>query len=198
METGSNTYRRYQRILWQAFAINTVMFVVELLAALQADSLSLMADSIDFFGDAGNYLVSVAVLGASVSWRAGTALIKGVFMLSFGLFIGVQGIDYHQHSIVPVASTMGMIGLLAMFANLGVAMMLFRFRHGDADMRTVWLCTRNDALSNIAVMLAALGVLGTASGWPDRLVAGVMALLAITSGVAVTRQSLRELKRNSG
>ncbi|MGC1439205.1 MAG: cation diffusion facilitator family transporter [Burkholderiaceae bacterium] len=190
---GTPEFFRYRKILWAAFIINAAMFGVEAGAALQADSLALLADSIDFLGDAANYLVSLAVLGASLAWRARTAMLKGLFMLSFGAYIAVKAVMNFYSGVIPDAMTMGVVGSLALVANLSVAIMLYRFRQGDANMRSVWLCTRNDSLSNIAVMVAALGVFGTASGWPDLLVAAVMAGLALTSGVSVVRQAAREL-----
>jgi Co/Zn/Cd efflux system component len=197
LEPGSPAFVQYRKVLWVAFLVNLAMFFIEIFAALRSDSLSLMADSIDFFGDAANYLVSLAVLGASLSWRAGTAMLKGAFMLGFGVFVGIQAIGHYQAGVVPEAATMGAVGFLALLANLGVAYLLFHFRNGDANMRSVWLCTRNDALGNLAVLAAAAGVMGTATGWPDLLVAAIMAALALTSGTSVIRQARRELQHDA-
>lgn len=195
LDPGTPAYRQYRRVLWIAFLVNLSMFFIELVAAIRADSLALMADSIDFFGDAANYLVSLAVLGASLTWRAATAMLKGTFMLGFGLFVGWQAIEHYRAGIIPEAGTMGAVSFLALLANLAVAFLLFRFRNGDANMRSVWLCTRNDALGNVAVMIAALGVLGTGAGWPDLVVAAIMATLAITSGFSIIGQARRELQQ---
>ena len=170
------------------------MFVVEFTAAWTSGSVSLLADSIDFIGDAGNYALSLAVLGMAASSRARAALFKGVCMAAFGVFVIGQALWNLRAGIVPEPATMGVVGFVAMTVNVGVAVMLYRFRSGDANMRSVWLCSRNDALSNVAVMLAALGVFGTASAWPDLLVAGVMAVLALSSSWCVVRQARGELR----
>jgi Co/Zn/Cd efflux system component len=185
---------RYRKILWMALAINLTMFGVEVGAGLRSGSVSLLADAIDFFGDAANYGITLAVLSAGLLWRARTALLKGASMLLFGVFVVARALWMLTQGGTPEAFTMGAIGLLALLANGGVAAMLYAWRDGDANMRGVWLCTRNDALGNIAVMLAALGVFGTGTAWPDLAVAAVMAGLAITSGWVVLRQGLREFK----
>jgi len=186
--------RRYRRALWIALILNAVMFVVELGAAWTSGSVALLADSIDFMGDAGNYAISLAVLGMAASSRARAALFKAACMAAFGVFVIGQAIWSLTAGGVPEPVTMGVVGFLAMTVNVGVALMLYRFRSGDANMRSVWLCSRNDALSNVAVMLAALGVFGTASAWPDLLVAGVMAVLALSSSWSVVRQTRGELR----
>ncbi|HEX7633901.1 MAG TPA: cation transporter [Noviherbaspirillum sp.] len=185
---------RYRRILWIALVVNAAMFGVELAGGLRADSVSLLADAVDFLGDAGNYAVSLFVLALAPVWRSRTAMIKGVTMGSYGLFVLGQAAWHAAAGSVPQAATMGMIGFLALAANLGVAVLLFAYRNGDANMRSVWLCTRNDAIGNVAVMLAALGVSGTGSGWPDILVAAVMGVLGLTAARAVIAQAHGELK----
>jgi Co/Zn/Cd efflux system component len=184
---------RYRRILWLALLINAAMFGVELLAGWQAGSLSLLADSIDFAGDALNYGVSLAVLSAALAWRARAALIKAVSMMGFGLFLLARAVWSLWHGSAPDATTMGVVGLVALVANVTVAWMLYAFREGDANMRSVWLCSRNDAIGNMAVMLAAAGVVGTGSGWPDLLVAMGMAALALHGGWQVWGQARYEL-----
>lgn len=184
---------RYRRVLWIALVVNAALFVIELGAGYQSGSVSLLADAIDFAGDAANYAVSLAVLAAALSWRARAAQLKAACMLGFGLFVlGKTGWGL-LHGSVPDAATMGAIGVLALVANVAVAWLLYAFREGDANMRSVWLCSRNDAIGNIAVMGAALGVQGTGSGWPDLLVAAAMAGLAISGGWAVLRQAQGEL-----
>lgn len=185
---------RYRRILWLALAINLAMFLVEIGAGVRAQSVSLLSDSLDFFGDAANYGVSLWVLGLGVVARARASLAKALTMGAFGLFILAIALWRFVGDAVPDAPTMGVVGLLALVANVVVAMMLFSFREGDSNMRSVWLCSRNDALGNIAVMLAALGVFGTGSAWPDLVVAVIMALLALTAAAQVTVQALGELK----
>ncbi|MBI2768146.1 MAG: cation transporter [Burkholderiales bacterium] len=183
----------YRRALWIALVVNALMFGVEVAAGVRADSVSLLADAIDFFGDAANYGLTLAVLSLGAAWRSRTALLKAVTMLAFGFAVLGRTAWAVLHGVPPEAVTMGAVGTLALAANLGVAWLLYAFREGDANMRSVWLCTRNDAIGNIAVMLAALGVLGTGTAWPDLAVALVMATLAISAGVSVLRQAMGEL-----
>ena len=185
---------RYRRALWVALAVNAVMFVIELAASWQAGSLSLLADSIDFFGDAANYALSLAVVGMALAVRARAALFKAACMGGFGVFVLGQAAWRLGEAAPPAALTMGAVGFLALLANVGVALVLYRFRSGDANMRSVWLCSRNDAIGNLAVMLAALGVFGTGSAWPDLLVAVLMATLALSAARAVARQAWAELR----
>jgi len=184
---------RYRRILWVALVVNAAMFAVEVGAGVQSGSASLLADAIDFLGDAANYALSLWVLAMALTWRARAALIKGASMLAFGVFVVGRVAWGAWQGTAPEPFTMGTIGLLALAANLGVAVLLYTYRDGDANMRSVWLCTRNDALGNVAVMGAALGVFGTGSAWPDLAVAGVMAWLAIAGGISVIRQAREEL-----
>ncbi len=188
---------RYRRILWIALAINAAMFGVEIAAGMTSGSLALLADAIDFAGDALNYGVSIAVLTAAVTWRARAAMVKALCMAGFGLLVLGQAVWNVRHGGVPDAATMGVIGFVALAANVAVAAMLYAFREGDANMRSVWLCTRNDAIGNIAVMLAALGVLGTGSQWPDLMVAIGMSALALQGGWQVWRQARAELHESS-
>ncbi len=185
---------RYRRILWVALAINLAMFLVEIGTGLRADSVSLLADSLDFFGDAANYGVSLWVLGLAMATRARAALLKALTMAAFGTFVLAMAISNFVDGSVPHAPTMGVIGMVALLANLLVAGLLYSFREGDSNMRSVWLCSRNDALGNLAVMLAALGVLGTGNGWPDLIVATFMGVLAISGAIQVARQALQELR----
>ncbi|HMP09701.1 cation transporter [Hydrogenophaga sp.] len=184
---------RWKRALWIALWVNALMFVVELVAGWQAGSVSLLADAVDFAGDAANYGLSLAVLSMAVVWRSRAALVKGATMLAYGLFVLAKAAWVWQGGGVPHAATMGIVGLLALLANTGVALLLYRWRQGDANMRSVWLCSRNDALSNLAVIAAAAGVFGTGSAWPDLAVAAIMALLAISAGWSVVRQARGEL-----
>ncbi|UUY10200.1 cation transporter [Pseudomonas sp. J452] len=185
--------RRYRKILWLALVVNFVMFAVEIGAGLRAGSVSLLADSLDFLGDAGNYAISLWVLGLGVVLRARAAQFKALSMLLFGLGVLAAAVWQLLQGEVPNAPTMGVVGSLALLANLGVAALLYAYREGDSNMRSVWLCTRNDALGNLAVLLAALGVFGTGSAWPDLLVAVIMASLAISAAIQVLRQARGEL-----
>ena len=193
-DTRSASNPRYRKILWAALSINLAMFGIEIGAGFQSGSTSLLADAIDFFGDAANYGVSLAVLSAGAVLRARAALVKGACMMGFGLFVLGRAAWMYAQGGTPEALTMGSIGLLALAANVAVAAMLYAWREGDANMRSVWLCSRNDAIGNIAVMLAALGVVATGSAWPDLAVASGMAVLALVGGWSVTSQALAEIK----
>jgi Co/Zn/Cd efflux system component len=186
----------YRRVLWIALVVNALMFLLEIATGLRAGSVSLLADAIDFFGDAANYALSLAVLSLGLAWRARAAMLKAASMLVFGVLVLARAVWVAAHGDTPEALTMGLVGMLALAANLGVAWLLFAFRDGDANMRSVWLCTRNDAIGNMAVVLAALGVFGTGTAWPDLAVAAVMAALAISAGVSVLRQARGELARS--
>lgn len=187
---------RYRRILVIALVLNVLMFGVELVASWWSGSVSLLADSIDFFGDAVNYGVSLAVLSMAVVWRSKAAMAKGIAMFSFGVFVLARAGWGIVAGDTPEPLTMGVTAVMAFAVNMGVAWMLYAFREGDANMRSVWLCSRNDAISNIAVMVAALAVLLSGTRWPDLIVALVMGGLALTSGTSVMRQAGGELKNS--
>lgn len=189
---------RYRRILWIALVANAAMFLIEVAASLGSDSLSLMADAIDFAGDALNYAVSLAVLASALAWRARAAMLKALSMMGFGIFVLVQAVLALWNGDTPDAATMGVVAVLALAVNVAVAWMLYAFREGDANMRSVWLCSRNDAIGNLAVLLAALGVFGTGSAWPDLLVASLMAALALQGGWSVLRQARGEMAGDGG
>jgi len=189
-----DTSSAYRRVLWIALFINAVMFAVEAIAGMAAGSVSLQADALDFFGDAANYALSLSVLSLALVWRARAALVKGISMGLFGVWVLGAAAYNVIAGATPSAITMGAIGFLALVANVGVAVMLYRFREGDANMRSVWLCSRNDAIGNAAVMVAALGVFGTGTLWPDIVVAAVMAGLALSAAVETVRAALQELK----
>ena len=183
----------FRRALWLALWVNLAMFFVEGLASLQSGSVSLMADAIDFFGDSANYILSLTVLSMGMVWRGRAALAKGMTMVVFGLVVWGRAIWVAHSGLTPEPLTMGAVGALALLANVAVALLLFRFRSGDSDMRSVWLCSRNDAIGNVAVMAAALGVFGTGTAWPDLVVAGIMGTLAITAGVSVARHARSDI-----
>lgn len=184
----------YRRVLWVALVINAAMFAVEAAAGLIAGSVSLQADALDFFGDAANYALSLSVLSLALVWRARAALVKGLSMGLFGVWVLGAAAFNIAGGATPHAVTMGVVGFVALIANVGVALLLYRFREGDANMRSVWLCSRNDAIGNAAVMVAALGVFGTGTLWPDIAVAAVMAGLALSASIETVRAALRELK----
>lgn len=184
----------FRKALWVALAINLAMFVVEIVGGLRSGSVSLLADAIDFAGDAANYAITLVVLSMGLVWRSRAAMVKGLSMLAFGVFVLARAGWLIYAGVVPEALTMGVIGALALVANVSVALMLYAFREGDSNMRSVWLCSRNDAIGNVAVMVAAAGVLGTGSGWPDLIVALIMSGLALSVGYSVVRQARRELR----
>lgn len=183
---------KFRMALWIALWINLSMFLVELIGGAYAHSSALWADSLDFFGDAVNYGISLAVLGASLYWRATVALIKGLTMAAFGLVVMAKVIYAYLLGIPPEAITMGIIGAIALLANVITAVILYAFRDGDSNMKSVWLCSRNDAIGNVAVIFAAIGVFGTGSLWPDMIVAVIMATLGLTAGYQVVKQALQE------
>ena len=185
---------RWRRILWAALLINAAMFGVEIVAGVAADSRALQADALDFLGDAANYAISLLVAGMALAWRARAALAKGLTLIGLGGWVMITAILAALGGAAPQPELMGIIGALALAANTAVAIMLYRFRTGDANMRSVWICSRNDAIGNVAVMLAALGVFGTGSAWPDLIVASIMAGLALTGGFQVFRHAIAELK----
>jgi Co/Zn/Cd efflux system component len=184
----------YRRVLCAVLAINAAMFAVEVVAGLAAGSASLQADALDFLGDAGNYAISLFVVGMALRYRAMAALFKGATMAAFGLWvIGVVGWHAWQGTL-PHAFTMGAVGFAALAANAASFGLLWAHRGGDANMRSAWICTRNDVFGNLAVLLAAAGVFGTGAGWPDIMVAAIMAGLALQGAILVVRQSLDELR----
>lgn len=184
----------YRRILWTALLINTAMFGIEIVAGFAADSVSLQADALDFLADAANYGVSLFVLGMALAWRARAALVKGLSLGALGLWVVGSTVHNALAGIVPEAPVMGAVGFLALAANAGVAALLFAWRGGDANRRSVWLCSRNDAIANVAVMAAASGVWASGTGWPDIAVAAVIATLALSAAVQIVRQALGELR----
>jgi len=184
---------KYRRVLWIALFANAAMFAAEIAGSFASGSVSLLADAVDFAGDAANYGLSLAVLSMGLIWRARAALVKGISMAAFGIFVLARTAWLAVEGVPPDPITMGAIALLALTVNVGVAVLLFTYRRGDANMRSVWLCSRNDALGNVAVMIAAAGVFGTGSGWPDLVVAMLMGTLALSAGISVVRMARREI-----
>ncbi len=185
---------RWRRALWIALAVNAGMFALEIAAGVAAGSASLQADALDFLGDAANYAISLGVAGMALAWRARAALLKGISLAVLAVWVVATTVWHAVAGTLPSAGTMGAVGVLALAANAGVALMLYRWRGGDANMRSVWICSRNDAIGNAAVVLAAAGVFGTGTGWPDIIVASVMAALGISGGWQIVRQAAGELR----
>lgn len=184
---------RWRRALWIALGVNAGMFAVEMGAGAAADSRALQADALDFLSDAANYAISLLVAGMALTWRARAALAKGFTLIGLGGWVMITGVLAVLGGAAPKPELMGIIGALALVANAGVAIMLYRFRTGDSNMRSVWICSHNDAIGNIAVMAAALGVFGTGTAWPDLIVAAISALLGISGGIQIVGQARREL-----
>ena len=187
---------KFRKALWIALVLNALMFFVEIIGGSHARSVALWADALDFAGDAANYALSLAVLSMSLYWRATAALIKGMTMVAFGIFVLCKVVWSWWLGIVPEPMLMGAIGVLALLVNVSVAIMLYAFRDGDANMRSVWLCSRNDAIGNLAVIVAAVGVFGTGTMLPDLLVAVIIAYLGVTSGLSVIKQARAERKQD--
>ena len=184
----------WRRALWIALAVNAGMFAAEIFAGAASGSASLQADALDFLGDAANYAISLGVAGLGLAWRARAALVKGWGLFVLGVWVIASTAWYAYMSTLPGAEVMGVVGFVALAANAGVALMLYRFRRGDANMRSVWICSRNDAIGNLAVLAAAAGVFGTGTGWPDVIVAAIMASLSISGGWQIARQACGELR----
>ena len=191
--THTQTHPRYRKVLWAALLVNTAMFAIELFGGFHAESASLLADAADFLGDAANHGLSLAVLAQGLLWRSRAALVKGTTMGVFGVFVLGRTGWGAVAGLPPEPSTMSMIAFLALSANLGVAVLLYAFRSGGANMRSVWLCSRNDAIGNLLVLLAAWGVLQTGQVWPDLVVAGLMGTLGLTAALSVVRRARQEL-----
>jgi Co/Zn/Cd efflux system component len=189
---GKNT--GYRRVLWAVLGINAAMFLVEVAAGFAAGSASLQADALDFLGDTANYGISLFVVGMALRYRASAALAKGATMAAFGVWVISTAVWHAIHGTLPSAFTMGTVGVAALLANAASFGLLWAYRHGDANMRSAWICTRNDVLGNLAVLLAALGVFGTGTGWPDIVVAAIMAGLAVQGAALVIRQAAAEFR----
>lgn len=188
----------YKRRLWIVIVLNGGMFLTEMIAGQAAGSQALQADALDFFGDAVTYGISLAVIGASLKVRATAALAKGISLLLMGLWVAASTAYQVFVLGLPQATVMGSVGFLALLVNLTSVLLLVRYKDGDANVRSVWLCSRNDAIGNVIVMLAALGVWGTSSAWPDLIVAGLMAALFVNSAWQILAQALKEFRHERG
>lgn len=184
----------YRRIMWAVLAVNAAMFLIEAGAGLGAKSVALQADALDFLADAATYGITLFVLPMAIRWRARAALVKGASMALFGLWV-LGATAYNAFLLdAPDALVMGSVGVLALLANLFCALLLFRFRGGDSNKRSAWLCSRNDVLGNLAVIVAAGGVSATGTAWPDLAVALIMAALWVHAAVQIIRQAIAELR----
>ena len=195
-ETDPVREAAYRRALWWVLAINAAMFGVEIGGGAAAGSAALQADALDFLGDAANYAISLIVVGMALRYRALAATAKGATMAIFGLWVIATLIWHVVQGTLPNAYTMGVVGFTALLANVASFALLWAYRDGDANMRSAWICTRNDVLGNLAVLAAAAGVFGTGTGWPDVIVASIMAMLALQGAFIVLRRSSAELRAN--
>jgi Co/Zn/Cd efflux system component len=183
----------YPRVLWIALVANVAMFLVEVAAAAWSGSSALAADAADFLGDSANYALSLGAIALGGAWISRVALLKGAAMSVYGVAVLTYAGWRAWLGVPPEPITMGVVGTLALLVNFGVAVLLYRFRDGDANMQSVWLCTRNDVIANIAVLVAAAGVFGTGTVWPDVAVAAILALLGLSSGRIVLQRARAEL-----
>lgn len=185
----------YKKMLWLVIGINASMFFVEIVAGWLAGSKALQADSLDFLGDTLTYALSLYVIGMPLLVRAKAAFLKGLSLAAMGVWVLGSTVYATLNPQMPVAEAMGAIALLALAANVGSVLLLLKYKEGDANVRSVWLCSRNDAIGNVAVVAAAFGVFGTGTAWPDLLVAAIMASLFCWSAQSILRQSFREMRK---
>jgi len=180
----------FRKVLWVALLVNLLMFFVDHIG----DSMSLQADALDFFGDAANYAISLFVLGMALHLRARASVVKGLTMGLFGLWVIGAALYRIFIGSEPEPMIMGFIALTALVANMSVAIMLYRFREGDSNMQSIWLCSRNDAIGNVAVLIAAVGVTATASRWPDLIVALIIATLSLSAAYTILKLAFQEMR----
>lgn len=185
---------RYKLMLWIVIAINATMFLVEMVAGKLAGSQALQADALDFLGDTLTYGLSLAVIGMSLKIRSSAALVKGASLFLMGAWVFGSTLYQTMFLTVPKAEMMGVVAVLALAANLASVLLLLRYKDGDANVRSVWLCSRNDAIGNAVVIFAAYAVWDLDKAWPDLAVAAVMAWLFLNSSLSILKQALREYR----
>ena len=184
---------KYRKILWVVLLINLGMFILEIISGLVSGSQSLLADSLDFFSDAANYGISLYVLSKSITLRAKASLIKGYSMGVFGIFVAVSTIYKVFFAVTPKAEIISTVGFVALAANLFSAFLLYKYRKGDSNRASVWICSRNDAIANIAVIFAGIGVWITSTKWPDLIVAFIIASISLNGALHIIRKAKKEL-----
>jgi cation diffusion facilitator family transporter len=189
-----STGEDWKKILKIALVLNLAMFFLETIGSQTSGSMSLQADALDFLGDAFNYGISLYVAGHALKHRAGVSLLKGLMMIGFGVYILFGTAQRIRNGVLPASPTMGVIGTLALIVNVSVAVMLYRFREGDSNMQSVWLCTRNDVIGNVMVIVAAVLVHFTQSGWSDWIAGVLLALLGLNSGFKIVKLARGELR----
>ena len=189
-----NVSAEYRKVLWICLVANAVMFVAQMIASYAAHSVSLLANSADFFSDAANYGISLYVLNLSLRQKAKASLFKGISLGLVGLWVAFETLHHSLQPELPEPLIMTLISIVALAVNVGCALLLYKYRGGDSNRESVWICSRNDAIGNIAVMIAAAGVFATSTIWPDILVAAILGWLAITGAARIIRSARKELR----
>lgn len=189
-----NNSPAYRRVLWISLIANGVMFVVQIIASYFANSVALLANSLDFLSDAANYGISIYVLGHTLAVRAKASIFKGLSLGAVGLWAAWETIIQAFEPVLPEPFIMTVVSLVALAVNVGCTLLLYRYRGGDSNSRSVWLCSRNDALGNIAVLFAAGGVFAFANVWPDVIVAIILAWMAVSAAWQILRTARAELQ----
>ncbi|MCT8761091.1 cation diffusion facilitator family transporter [Glaesserella parasuis] len=185
---------KYKKALWIVLVLNLSMFFVEIVMGIKSGSTSLLSDSLDFLGDSANYLISLIVLPMALSYRAKASMVKGLTMGVFGLFILITTVYRVFYGEIPSYSEMSIVGFLALLVNVSALLILLKFRDGDSNVRSVWLCSRNDAIGNVAVILAGIAVYFFQSKYPDLIVAFILAFLALQASQEIIKRAWVELK----
>lgn len=185
---------KYKKALWIVLVLNLSMFFVEIVMGVKSGSTSLLSDSLDFLGDSANYLISLIVLPMALSYRAKASMVKGLTMGVFGLFILITTVYRVFYGEIPSYSEMSIVGFLALLVNVSALLILLKFRDGDSNVRSVWLCSRNDAIGNVAVILAGIAVYFFQSKYPDLIVAFILAFLALQASQEIIKRAWVELK----
>lgn len=185
----------YRKVLWVCLVANAVMFIAQMVASYAAHSVSLLANSADFFSDAANYGISLYVLNLSLRQKAKASLFKGISLGIVGLWVAFEALHHAMQPELPKPLLMMVISIVALAVNIGCAMLLYKYRGGDSNRESVWICSRNDAIGNVAVMIAAVGVFASSTIWPDIIVAAILGWLAISGAWKIINSSKRELKQ---
>lgn len=190
--TQQHLSKSYRHVLWICLIANAVMFFVQAISSLAAFSASLLANSADFLADALNYGITLFVIGRSEKSKLRASIIKGVSLAATGLWAAFETLHHSFTQEIPKAAIMGWVSIAALGVNIFCALLLYKHREGDLNMRSVWICSRNDALGNLAVMLAAGGVFATATVWPDVVVAAILAGLALHGAYQILSQAVKK------
>lgn len=185
------------RVLWIVLAINASMFLVELVVGVLSQSTALMADSLDMLGDALVYSFSLFVLGKGIKWEAKASVLKGVIMLSFGIGVLAEAVYKILNPVVPEAGSMGITGAAALVMNSICFYLLWKHRGDNLNMQSTWVCSRNDLIGNVGVIIASGLTAVTASKWPDIAIGLSIAAMFVNSAIQVLREAKSALAQNS-